>query len=137
MISTRNIESKEDYKLLTTYSGGSKVDLRKSRAKTIQQAVDETVRKTVGGEYLMNVKIYLVNQQYYAIEGDVWGREGVETAEVSVNGFKVGDNVTWKINGMYKTGKIIALKDTYCLIEQDGNQKKIKKDYNRLTKLQQ
>ncbi|MBE7443424.1 MAG: hypothetical protein HS119_13335 [Flavobacteriales bacterium] len=135
MISTRNIDSKSEYKLLTTYSGGSEKDLRKSRAKTIEQAINETVRRTIGGEYLMNAKIYLVDERYYAIEGDVWGKENNEK-EIAVNGFRVGDKVTWKKAGTYKTGKIIALKDKVCLVEQDENQKTIEMDYYNLTKIQ-
>lgn len=132
MISNRNIESSANYKVLTTYSGGSKKDLRKSRANTLQQAVDETVRETVGGEYLVNVKIYVVNQRYYAVEGDVWGKGD----EVPVNGFKVGDKVTWKELGSYKTGKVIAVKGKVCLIEQDKNKKTVDMDYHNLTKVQ-
>lgn len=135
MISTRNIDSSTDYKLLTTYSGGSEKDLRKSKAKNIQQAIDETVRRTVGGEYLMNAKIYLVDQQYYAVEGDVWGK-GNQKLEIAVNGFKVGDKVTWKKAGLYKTGEIIALKDKLCLVKQDENQKTVEMDYYNLTKVQ-
>lgn len=135
MISTRNIDSHVEYKLLTTYSGGSEKDLKKSKAKTIQQAIDETVRRTVGGEYLMNAKIYLVDNLYYAVEGDVWGKEGKDK-EIAVNGFKIGDKVTWKKSGSYKTGKIIALKDKVCLVEQDENQKTVEMDYYNLTKIQ-
>src|SRR5258705_8863905 len=73
MTSNRNIDPKLDYKVLSTYTGASTKELRKSRAKTLQQAIDETVKKIPGGEFLMNVKIYLVNGEYFAVEGDVWG----------------------------------------------------------------
>lgn len=135
MISTRNIDSKTEYKLLTTYSGGSNRELKKTRATNIQQAIDETVRRTPGGEYLMNVKIYLVDQQYFAVEGDVWGRSA-DVKDIAINGFKVGDKVTWKKFGTYKTGRVTALKDKSCFIQQDDGGKTIEMDYSDITKLQ-
>jgi hypothetical protein len=75
MISNRNIERNLDYKPLLNYAGGSNRELRKSRAKTIEQAIDQTVKKVPGGEFLMNVKIYFVKGKYYAAEGDVWGNK--------------------------------------------------------------
>ena len=49
---------------------------------TIEQAVDDVVKKVEGGEYLMNAKIkmcvvggsiYSPPSYFYAVEGDVWG----------------------------------------------------------------
>lgn len=73
MISNRNIDSKADYSLLKNYMGASQKEIKKARALTLEDAVDETVRNTAGGEFLKNVKVYLVQnkkKRYYAVEGD-------------------------------------------------------------------
>jgi hypothetical protein len=125
MISTRNIDPNQTYTVLATYSGGSNRELRKSKATSIEHAIDLVVKRVPGGEFLMNAKIYIVRRsrnpqrQRYAVEGDVWG---VET-EVSYRGFKVGDRVMWKAGiGKYKSGVITSLKDDRtCLVEtEDG-----------------
>ena len=78
MISKRNIDSDFNYELLSTYAGGSKKELKKSKAVNIEEAVDQTVRKIAGGEFVMNAKIYKIEKQsntYFAVEGDVWGKK--------------------------------------------------------------
>ena len=60
MISNRNVDPKLDYSLLSSYSGGSQRELKKSKAITIEDAVDQTVRKVPGGEFLMNTKLFKV-----------------------------------------------------------------------------
>ena len=99
MISNRNIESKMDYVLIKNYAGGLpkeiKKSLKKTKATTLDAAVDETVKNVAGGEFLKNVKLYGVvkkKQMYLLVEGDVWGVSGNE----SFRGFKVGDTVQWK-----------------------------------------
>lgn len=142
MISNRNIDNSVNYKLLSSYSGGSDKELKKSRSKSIEEAIDKTVKKIVGGEYLMNVNIYVIKGRYYAVEGDVWGA----SAELSYRGFKVGDKVTWKNKSLaatfsgkknYLTGIIKAFKDDKtCLIEIDGEGKTIEMKYDEITKAQ-
>ncbi len=131
MISNRNIDPNLKYSVITTYSGGSERELKKSRAKTIEDALDGTVRKVSGGEFLMNAKIYLVNGQFIAVEGDVWG----SATQKNFKGFKVGDRVTWKKLGKFYNGTIIALKDDKtCLIEDDTSDKTIEQLYDDITK---
>ena len=131
MISNRNVDPNLKYSLITTYSGGSDRELKKSRAKTIEDALDATVRKVPGGEFLMNAKIYLVNGQFMAVEGDVWG----SATHQSYKGFKVGDRVTWKKLGKFYNGTITALKDDKtCLIEDDTSDKTIEQSYDDITK---
>ncbi|MFI5187201.1 MAG: hypothetical protein ACHQF0_10775 [Chitinophagales bacterium] len=132
MISNRNIDPKLDYDVISTYSGGSNRDIKKSRAATVEDAIDQTVRKVPGGEFLMNVKIYLVNKKYIATEGDVWGVK----SNVAYRGFRVGDKVTWKVMSGFKTGTIKSLKDDKtCLIEtENGNV--IEKKYDDISKAQ-
>ncbi len=73
MISNRNIDRSLNYKPLLNYAGGSKRELKKSRCTSLQEAVDKTVKKVPNGEFLMNVKLYLIKGKYFAVEGDVWG----------------------------------------------------------------
>jgi hypothetical protein len=132
MISNRNIDSQLNYELLASYSGGSKKELKKSRAMTVEDALDKTVKRIPGGEFLMNAKMYTVtkfNKVYFAMEGDVWGTK----SNVAYRGFKVGDKVI--IDGVLNTTATIkALKDDKtCFIERIGGIiEEIK--YDRLTK---
>lgn len=73
IVSTRNIEYNSKYVLLSTYSGGTRKELRKSTCKTIEEAINKTVKSVQGGEYLMNAKVYSIDEEYFAVEGDVWG----------------------------------------------------------------
>lgn len=137
MISNRNVDPNLKYEVLTTYAGGSKRELKKSKATSIEAAMDQTVKKVPGGEFLMNCKIYIVNSKYIAVEGDVWGN----AAEQQFRGFKVGDHVTWKkkdlINGtQFFTGSISALKDDKtCYVKVDNETDKVVElSYDDITK---
>lgn len=137
MISNRNVNPDLQYQVITTYSGGSEKELKKSRATSIEDAVDQTVRKVPGGEFVMNAKIYLVNDKYIAVEGDIWGNP----AQQNYRGFKVGDIVTWKgkattKGSKYLIGKITTLKDDKtCLVKVDDEVgKTIELKYDEITK---
>lgn len=76
MISNRNIDTKENYVLIERYVNDSKREIKKSKAKTIEEAIDKTVKNVNGGEFIKNAKIYMIqkkNKYYFAVEGDVWG----------------------------------------------------------------
>ncbi|HEY1871029.1 MAG TPA: hypothetical protein VGG71_08220, partial [Chitinophagaceae bacterium] len=60
MISNRNVDPALNYGVISSYSGGSMRELKHSRATSIDDAIDQTVKKIPGGEFLMNVKIYMV-----------------------------------------------------------------------------
>ena len=137
MISTRNVDPNLNYDVISTYSGGSRRVLKKSKSNSIQEALDKTVKKVPGGEFLMNCKIYLVKSKYIAVEGDVWGI----LTQLTFRGFKIGDKVTWKkkdiINGKrILTGTITALKDDEtCYVKVDNeNDKAVELSYDDLTK---
>ena len=51
--------------LLKKYVSLDKKEMKKTRAATIQEAIDEVVKKVDGGEYLMNVKIYQIGHYHY------------------------------------------------------------------------
>ena len=124
MISERNIDSKFDYQRITTYSGGSKRQLRKSRAKNLQQAVAQTVKQVPGGEFIMNAKAYIIKRKmstYFAVEGDVWGHP---ISQGDYQGYKLGDRVMFSIAGVKVYGKIVAVKDAEkCIVEDDNGHK--------------
>lgn len=121
IISTRNYEKTQNYTLLKSYTLGTKKEKLSSKEKTIKDAINKTVRVVAGGEYLANAKLYLIikgNNKYYAVEGDVWGIEGVEQ---SYRGFQIGDMVQYKILGHWCKGTITGwIDDEKCLIIQDG-----------------
>jgi hypothetical protein len=133
MISTRNVDPKLEYVRLTTYSGAGEKELKKTRAVTIEDAINQTVKKTPGGEMLMNVKLYLVSKGksfYFAAEGDVYGFKG---EKASFRGFSVGDKVV--VDGtLNRIATIKSLKDDKtCFIETSlGVVEEVK--YERLSK---
>ena len=141
MLSNRNIESKIDYVLVKNYAGGSpkeiKKSLRKTKATTLDVAVDETVKNVAGGEFLKNVKIYGVvkkKQMYLLVEGDVWGISGNE----SFRGFKVGDTVQWKDFTVTKKGIITGLTDSEkCMVKEEGKENSQSLKYTSITKVNQ
>ena len=84
MVSCRNIDSHAKYQLLQKNVEYTTKELRHIRTTTIEQAIDEAVKKVPGGEYLMNARIRacLINGTwingykptvFYAVEGDVYG----------------------------------------------------------------
>lgn len=81
MVSNRNVDSKMDYSNLKNYAGGSRRELKRLKSETLEGAIDNVVKKVPGGEFLKNVKIYVVNTKYYAVEGDVWGYPPVSEAK--------------------------------------------------------
>ncbi len=135
MVSERNIDTKTDYVLLRSYMGGSDNEIRNSTSKNIEEATNETVKNTPGGEFLKNVKIYIITkgtESFYAVEGDVWGVSGDE----NFRGFKVGDRVQWKdLKGMHK-GKITGLKNSKeCMVKEDGKDDSKAIIYEKITKI--
>lgn len=118
MISTRNIDSNSHFEMLRSYAGGSKSELKKSKAETIQDAVNATVKNVAGGEFLMNVKLYMIDDMYFAVEGDVWGLSKNE-----YRGMKIGDKVSYKFAGKYKNATIKGFRDadTAVIILDNGN----------------
>jgi hypothetical protein len=126
MMADRNIENKTDYVLLSSYAGGSKKEIRKSKAETIEEALNQTVKSVPGGEFGKNVKIYFVSpRKRYAVECDVWGLSNNQ----QMKGFKAGDRVQWFSFGVKHTGKITnVVDDVDCMIldDSDGQSKKVK-----------
>lgn len=127
-VSTRNVDNSKSYVPLMTYAGISSSEVenaisksKKGRIKkrnpiykeilkfkgnTINEAVDNVVKTRVGGEYLMNVRFYLVKQMTkegkltvikntFVASGDVWG---INDDNQNIKGFKLNDNVVFTYN---------------------------------------
>lgn len=133
MISTRNVENGADYTLIRSYMGASKKELKKTRATTLDEAINDVVKNTPGGEHLRNVKIYLVNGTYFAVEGDVWGT----TANQNMRGFKIGEMVTWKDKTKVRKGKITDLKSAEVATVTDDDGKTFDVKYTEMSKTAQ
>ena len=117
MISSKNISNMTDYELIAAYARGNQKKITKSKAKTIEDALEQTVREVPGGVFVMNAKIYLVKKKYFAVEGDVWGLK----KSANYKGFSVGDHVMWKTVSGYKKGTVEAIKDSEsCVVIEDG-----------------
>lgn len=142
MVSTRNVDTKGDYVLLRNYMGGSKKELKKSRALNLEQAINAVVKQTPGGEFLKNVKVYQIRKfgskkkQYYAVEGDVWGIAGNQ----NMRGFILGMKVQYPCgieNGLPKKciGTITDLtNDVECQVKDDESGKVTTEKYSNLKK---
>jgi hypothetical protein len=132
MISNRNVESSTNYVLLKSYMGSSQKELRKSKAETIQDAIEQVVKATPGGEFLKNVKLYTTSKKYFAVEGDVWGI----ATNANFRGFAVGDKIKWTKLFKDYTGIIVDLKnDKSCTVKADTDGSIMELDYKNLTKI--
>lgn len=135
MLSSRNIENNMNYVLLRSYMGGNKKEIRRSvklEITTLQDAVNKVVKETPGGEFLKNVKIYLVDKKYISVEGDVWGLGGVKE---NYRGISLNDHVLYKNGGSIYKGSIVALKnDQICFFQEFGNPKILQIGYENITK---
>lgn len=117
MISSKNVGDLEDYEIIAAYARGNQKKITKSKAETLEDALEQTVREIPGGVFVMNAKIYMIKKKYFAIEGDVWGLK----QNANYKGFKVGDHVMWKTTTGYKKGTIEAIKDSEsCVVIEDG-----------------
>lgn len=143
VVSNRNFESKYDYILLKSYAGTSKNDLIRNKARTIEEAIDIVVKSTAGGEFLKNIKIYelyksygKVKENYYAVEGDVWGLNDKNLH--MQQGFKVGDKIMYRdLIGKKKNGVIQNLKnEEICIVKVDGKKSVIEISYNLISKIE-
>ena len=131
MVSQRNVDSRTEYILVKTYAGSGK-DIKKSKAKNLQEAVDQTVRNVPGGEFLKNAKFYFVDGKYYAVEGDVWGQ-----GKGDFKGFHVGDKVQWKTLTGTRVGIIKGfVNDQKCMVQEDGKGISSEEQYDKLRKVE-
>lgn len=140
MVSTRNVDSSKDYQLLARQVEAS---AREQNDDALQQAIDAACAMQPGGEYLMNVVVYMTGDgKRVKVVGDVWGTPtaaGIaapsQTGSVAM---KVGDRVAYKVGTTLKNGTIIGIRNTEAVIEEvrpDGTKKMKEVELERLTKL--
>ncbi len=129
-ISTRNIDASKKYEPLKTYAGVGSSEIEeaisrskkgrikrrnpiykeiiKYKGKSINEGVDNVVKSQVGGEYLMNARLFLVQmvgrsyslskgttntvKYEYVCGGDVWGIKG---GDQNIKGFRMNDQVVF------------------------------------------
>ncbi len=76
MVSTRNVDSKTEYKELARYVEGiDKGDYdrnKKTYTGSLQAAIDEAVMSIDGGEFLKNIEVFIKDGKI-KVRGDVWG----------------------------------------------------------------
>jgi hypothetical protein len=135
MVSSRNVDKTMDYVLLRSYMGGNKKEIKDSKKLEIgslENAINKVVKETPGGEFLKNVKIYLIDGKYIAVEGDVWGTAGVKE---NYRGISLNDHVIYKNGGSIFKGSIVALKnDQICFFQEFGSPNIIQIGYDNITK---
>lgn len=136
LVSTRNIETGKDYVLLSSYAGGTDAEMKKSKALTADDAINNVVKSVAGGVYMMNVKIYLVGYgKYYAAQGDVYGIAGQVSDQ---HGWKVGDHVQYStpVTLMKSKGVIIDLNNNNeCTVKDDASGKVYVVKFDKLVSL--
>jgi len=82
MISTRNIDTKTEYKLIQKYVVGK---APYSGGRSLEEAIDRAVKKCPEGEFLKNIKVYTKNSgRRVKVEGDVWGASSSTSAQVYI-----------------------------------------------------
>lgn len=124
MVSHRNVDTKTEYKLLRYYAGAGDHEMKKSRAASLDEAVDNAVMAVPGGEFLKNARFYKIDKKYWGAAGDVWGNE-VSMADIS--GFKVGDIVYYRPKkNKSRKATILAIKNaTVYLIQLEQTGRKL------------
>lgn len=140
MVSTRNVDGAQPYVLLVR---GAEATAKMKQDDAMQMAVDAAVAQHPGGEYMMNVSVYVKeNGKAVKVNGDVWGiASAANTASSVVTGssdMRTGDRVAFKLGGHVTEGTIVGIRPTSAVVEYTSGTKQLMKelDYSKLTKLQ-
>ena len=149
IVSTRNMDSKTDYVLLSKDVRGK---AKSKKQDPIEIAIDKAVKQYPTGEFMKNVVIEVnASGKKIRVVGDVWGyapTTAPSSGEIvnknvtkSVNAkveFKIGDSVTYKTMlgvGKLVEGKIIGVNQNTAVVQlPDGSKSEIK--YEKLTKIE-
>ena len=137
MISRRNIDLVNKYKLIKSYAGASEKDIKHSRYESLNEAIDAIMQATPGGDFLMNAKIFKVKKSFYAVSGDVWGINNVKEdgkSTTDFKGFRVGDKVQYMKNLQKTNGTITELTNDEDCTVKDKSGKVYKVSYKKLLK---
>ena len=140
MISTRNIDNSKDFAMLKK---DVEAIVKTSTDDALQEGIDKAVATIENGEYMMNVKIYMMSDgSKLKVVGDVYG---VQSVNVKVNtnvqadiNFAVGDEVMFERNNKITDGKIIGINATGAIVEYyntfSGKTAKKEIEFGKLTK---
>lgn len=128
MLSTRNVDSSKPYQLVMRGVTG---EAKMRQDDAMQTAVDKAVAQHSGGEYMMNVAVYVKeNGKAVRVTGDVWGLPVAGgTASPTVTGsveMKVGDAVFFKHQGKHRRAVIIGIRNDAAIVEYDGRTREVK-----------
>lgn len=116
--------------------GGTKKELKRSKANSLDKAIDNVVKQTPGGEFAKNVKIYLVKKRFskkinFAVEGDIWGLQSGQ----NFRSFALGSKVQYTSNFKTCAGRITDLtNDKVCQVKNDETGKITTEKYSELKK---
>lgn len=143
MASTRNVDTKTEYKILQKGVEG-KAKVKKDNA--LQEAIENAVKKLPDGEFMKNVTVYMKsNGKVMKVVGDVWGVPSVQK-DVTIKVeeeivFKVGDKVAFRKTktGKLKEGTIIGINSNGAIVEYldtFNNPAKSEVKFEMMTKVQ-
>lgn len=148
-VSSRNYESKIEYKLIQKYVDGK---AKTKNGHGLENAIDDAVKKYPDGENMRNVKVFIKsNGNKIKVVGDVWGNPSVNaqiTKSATANiKFQTGDIIMFvDTHGKIVDGKIIALNTNTAIVQYYkeinwlfgafvyGTKKKIELSYEKLSK---
>ena len=116
-ISIRNIDvdNTVKYQKISSCVNCSDAEKKRSKALTINQAIDQATKQYAGGEYLQNCNLYLVDSKYFAVDGDVFGIP-IDSKSISTY-FKVGQKIGFNKNGKPYEGSILKLSGNIATIK--------------------
>lgn len=130
MLSNRNVDSKVDYVCL---SRDVQVKVKTKKDDVLERAVDKATSSVEGGEYLMNVSIWVSpSGKKLKLKGDVYGIKSIEVPKENTStDWKIGDKVQYKTPIGRKTGEIIDVSDPVeaTVKLEDGKSEKVKYKY--------
>lgn len=115
MISTRNIDRSQNYELLQR---DVEAVIKTDQDDVLQEGIDKAIKKTPGGEYMMNVKIYLMTDgSKLKVIGDIYGIKTTTIDNVVLNSFNVGDTVQFEKKGQIKEGIILSVDEGKSIVQ--------------------
>ncbi len=116
-ISVRNIDADNTvkYQKISSCVNCSDDEKKRSKATTVNQAIDQATKQYAGGEYLQNCNIYLVDKKYFAVDGDVFGIP-IDSKSISTY-FKIGQKIGFNKNGKPYEGSILKINGNIATIK--------------------
>ncbi|HTA81525.1 MAG TPA: hypothetical protein VK783_01200 [Bacteroidia bacterium] len=73
LLTSHAIDTTRNYTLLATSPALNKKTVKYLCTENIDQAVNQAISRVPGGCYLTHATIYVIDGNYYAVTGDVWG----------------------------------------------------------------